>query len=73
VRKKITIQRSGGELIVFVDHGMPLKAEHRLSGRNWDDLRTVLLHEGCAERQIAELQETLETHRTATITVSTER
>jgi hypothetical protein len=72
VHKKITIQRSGGQLIVSVDDGGQIR-EHTLSGQNWDGVRVALLREGCAERQIVEALEALETHKTATIIADMDR
>jgi hypothetical protein len=73
VHKKITIQQSGGELIVIVDYGSQFKGKQKLAGGDWDGLRVALLSEGCVERQIIEALETLETHKTATIIADTER
>ena len=72
MRKKITIQQSGGELIVIVDDGSQVTTQHQLAGGDWDGVRVALLREGCAERQIVEAVETLETHKTATIIADTE-
>jgi hypothetical protein len=72
MHKKITIQRSSGELIVIVDDANQLK-EHKLTGGDWDGVRVALLREGCVERQIVAALETLETHKTTTIIINNER
>lgn len=71
MHKKITIQRSGGQLIVSVDDGS--KREQQLAGGDWDGLRVALIREGCAERQILEVLEILETQNTVTVIADTER
>jgi hypothetical protein len=73
VQKKITIQQSGGELIVIVDDGSQVKGKQKLVGGDWDGLRVALLSEGCVERQIVEALENLKTHKTATMIADTER
>ena len=72
MHKKITIQRSVSELIVIVDDGSQIR-EHKLASGDWDGVRITLLREGCAERQIVAALESLQTHKTATITADTER
>jgi hypothetical protein len=73
VVRRITIQRSLGELVVRIEQDNLLTEKHRLLGGDWDGLRATLLRQGCAERQVLEVTEILETQSTVTITVTPER
>ena len=73
VQKKITIQQSGSEIIVIVEHGGLLDKDYQLTGGDWDGLKMFLLGEGCVERQILEALEILETQNTVTIIATAER
>jgi hypothetical protein len=73
VRKKITVQRSGGDLIVSVDDGSSSIKTHTLHGDHRDAFRVMLLGEGCSERHITEALEVRKTEKTTIIMATAER